>query len=96
MKNIDWARLRAEAEAETIAQKSHEILADPNGYECDACCIEGQPCDVGLAVEVERARITRLLELRLAEYQNLDIQVGVATLADAIKFIQPSKTDLLE
>ena len=44
----------------------------------------------------ERARITRLLEFRLAEYQNLDLQVSVATLADAIKFIQPPKTDLLE
>ena len=64
MSEIDWAKLRAEAEAETIADKTAEILADPDSYECHACAIEGQPCDVGLAVKVERERIIKLLETR--------------------------------
>jgi hypothetical protein len=45
--------------------------------------------DYEKGVADENARIIKLLQLRLAEYQNLNIQVGVATLADAIKFIDP-------
>lgn len=52
-------------QGETIAEKTKEILEDPDGYECSACCIEGQPCDVGLAVKVERERIIKLLDQHL-------------------------------
>ena len=38
-----------------------EDLLDPN-YECGACAIEGQPCDVPAAVLAERERIIKLLE----------------------------------
>ena len=62
MSDIDYTELYRQAELETIAQKTEDILADPDGYECSACCIESQPCDVGLAVKVERERIIKLLE----------------------------------
>lgn len=62
MGKIDWAALRAQVEEETIMEKSALIQDNPDGYECSACCIEGQPCDVGLAVKVERQRIIKLLE----------------------------------
>lgn len=62
MSEIDYTQLYIQAELETIAQKTEDILADPDGYECSACCIEGQNCDVGLAVKVERERIIKLLE----------------------------------
>ena len=62
MSEIDWIAIRAQAEEETIAEKSAEILANPDEYECNACCIEGQPCDVGLAVKVERERIIKLID----------------------------------
>lgn len=62
MSDIDYTEPYRQAELETIAQKTEDILADPDGYECSACCIEGQPCDVGLAVKVERERIIKLLE----------------------------------
>ncbi len=38
-----------------------EDLLDPN-YECGACAIEGQPCDVPAAVLAERERIIKVLE----------------------------------
>lgn len=38
-----------------------EDLLDPR-YECGACAIEGQPCDVPAAVLAERSRIIKLLE----------------------------------
>lgn len=41
MSEIDYKQLYIQAEQETIAQKTEEILADPEGYECAACCIEG-------------------------------------------------------
>lgn len=62
MSEIDYTQLYIQAELETIAQKTEDILADPDRYECSACCIEGQPCDVGLAVKVERERIIKSLE----------------------------------
>jgi hypothetical protein len=61
MNEIDWVKVRAEVEAEVIADKTAKILADADAYECAACCIEGQPCDVGLAVRVERERIIKLI-----------------------------------
>lgn len=62
LENIDWVAVRAEAEAEVIADKTAEILADADAYECVACCIESQLCDVGLAVRVERERIIKLIQ----------------------------------
>lgn len=68
MSEIDYTQLYIQAELETIAQKTEDILADPDGYECSACCIEGQPCDVGLAVKVERDRIIKLLGQQACVY----------------------------
>lgn len=52
--------------------------------------------DYEKGVADENARIIKLLQLRLAEYQNLNIQIGVATLADAIKFIATVKKPKFE
>jgi len=81
---IDWAAIRAQVEAETIANKSAEILADPDSYECVACCIEGQLCDVGLAVQVERERIIALL-------QESDWHTSFFDMGQLIKLIKGNK-----
>lgn len=75
MSEIDWIAIRAQAEEETIAEKSAEILANPDEYECHACCIEGQPCDVGLAVKVERERIIKLLEINTPNNHGLTTRI---------------------
>jgi len=72
MGKIDWVSLRAQVEEETIMEKSALIQDNPDGYECSACCIGGQPCDVGLAVKVERQRIVKLLEEEMERIRLMD------------------------
>ncbi len=87
-KDIDWAALYAQAKAERITETTEQILADPDAYECHACAIEGQPCDVGLAVKVERERIIKLLAENFSRFDASNNQVDYMSLSDFIAVIE--------
>ncbi len=86
-KGIDSAALYEWATAEIMAQVTEQILADPDAYECFACQIEGERCDVGLAVRLERERIIELLEKQL-EKAELEISLSNIDLPKIIELIK--------